>query len=428
MKKYRVWINLSFFAILFLALAFEATRSIITVGTISHPYTLSAEFANASGVLAHDEVDYLGVTYGEVTGVTLIPGGARVTMSIQDKHLIPTGSIAHLDLKSAIGEQYINFEPPAGLTGQHGPYYPARYVVPISNTTVPLEFSELLRSAANLIGSIPPDSLSSLLHELAIGLNGRTDSLRALTESGDKLSSTLVTRTQALDQLISKGTALTHVVTEHRADLGQQLSDLQQVAQTLQNIQPSTNRLLDRGSQLFQTAADLVAAEKANLDCILKGLNPIIDLTSTPQKLKELTALLQLSPVALAHSADVVDINQGPPGVGGPWARIGFILNANNPAPAFNPPAVPPPPPAVPPCTSPLKPRTVADYRPASGRGQSPLSPLAGDILLAACLVLVAASLVQRRLQTAVAADSASPNSASSRIWARRTSSRRTAR
>src|SRR6266568_8777958 len=105
MKKYRVWINLGFFTLLFLSLAFEATRSIITVGAISHPYTISAEFPNASGVLAHDEVDYLGVSYGEVSGVTLIPGGARVSLPIKHNHFIPMGSMANLDLKSAIGEQ-----------------------------------------------------------------------------------------------------------------------------------------------------------------------------------------------------------------------------------------------------------------------------------------------------------------------------------
>ena len=52
--------------------------------------------------------------------------------------------------------------------------------------------------ASAVIGSIDPNDVTVLLHEAAIGLNGRADSLRQLTESGDRLSSTLAMKTEAL--------------------------------------------------------------------------------------------------------------------------------------------------------------------------------------------------------------------------------------
>jgi len=55
----RIYVNLAVFGVIFLVMLVEATRSIISVGAIQHPYPLSAEFPNAFGVLVHSEVDYL---------------------------------------------------------------------------------------------------------------------------------------------------------------------------------------------------------------------------------------------------------------------------------------------------------------------------------------------------------------------------------
>ena len=400
-SRARVRINLIFFGILFLVLLVEATRSIITVGQISHPYSLHAEFTNANGVVTHDEVDYLGVAYGEVTSVDRVPGGVVVHLAIRKDHRIPVGSVAHLDLKSTIGEQYINFEPPATYRGDHGPYYPAGFTVPAAPdpahpergyTTTPIQFADLLRSANNLLASISPDDLASLLQELAAGLNGTTDALRALIGSGDRLSSALVTRTAAINQLLTNSTKLVHVVTDHRASLNQSLLDLAQVAATLQSIQPTTNHLLDTTNPLFRTLADLVAAQQGNLDCTLKGLNPLLDLVSTPRKLKELTTLLDVGPKAFGGVFDSRDVDAGPSGTGysGVWLRVGLTLNATNPAVLYPTPKSFPTPVAVGKCVSALRP-VSADYRPTNISASFPIldQGIAGEAVTGLCLALV---------------------------------------
>lgn len=411
MRKTRVRINLIFFSILFVVLLVEATRSIINVGAITHPYPLSATFTNANGVLTHDEVDYLGVAYGEVSRVTRTPGGVVVHMAIKKGHLIPMGSSANLDLKSAIGEQYINFQPPAAYEGNHGPYYQAGFTLPQSPdpahpehgfTSTPVQFSDLLRSASNLLASIPPEALASLVSELATGLNGTTDSLRTLIQSGDRLSSALVTRTQALNQLLTDSTKLVHVVAEHRESLTQAVTDLKAVAAMLQSIQPSTNTLLDKSSPLFQTLANLVATEQANLDCTLKGLNPLLDLVAAPRKQKELTALLDLGPRAFGDAFDSIDIDGGPSGAGlaGPWLRIGLVVNATHPAVMFSQPKAQPPPVAVAACASALRP-AAGDYRPANIASHSAPVPSLGEVLVVVGAGLVVLAYLRHRVARA---------------------------
>jgi virulence factor Mce-like protein len=301
---------------------------------------------------------------------------------------IPQGSVGHLDLKSTIGEQYINFQPPPGYSGNHGPYYPAGFKIPATRvdahpeygyTTTPVQFSELLQSASNLLNSIPSDQLQSLVGQLSVALQGTADSLRSLIQSGDRLSGALVTKTKSIDQLLANSTKLVHTVTQHRASLDQSLVDLTQVAATLQSIQPTTDHLLDTANPLFQAVANLVASAQGNLDCTLKGLSPLLDLTSTPTKLKELSTLLDVGPKAFAGINDSVDFDSGPAGTGlnGAWLRVGLVLNSNNPAVLYNPVHTFPASVAVPGCTSALRP-VGADYRPTNISAR--LSLLSGDL------------------------------------------------
>lgn len=396
MTRRRIYVNLAVFGVIFVVMLVEATRSIISIGAIQHPYSLSAEFPNAFGVLVHSEVDYLGVPVGEVSSSRRIPGGVIVHMRIRKSQLIPDQSTAAIARKSAIGEQYVEFDPPQSYPGRGGPYYQANAVIPMSRTAVPIEFSELLRSASALISSIPPDAVGSLVHETAVGLDGRTQSLRDLAESGDKLAATFASRTQTLDRLIANSTTLTHVVTEHRDSLGQSLGDLRQVADTLAAAKGDTSNLLDKGSALIQETADLVASQKANLDCILKDLNPVLDLTSTVRKQQELATLLDVGPAAFAGVWDAIDFERD-----GPWIRIGLITNSSNPPKQYNPPKTLPVAAAAPACKSSLQPASP-DYRPPAGSGVlggrgGPLPPTGGDLLLAISVLLAGLAALRHR-------------------------------
>src|SRR5437763_15139815 len=104
-------------------------------------------------------------------------------MKIDNNKKVPSNSSANIFRKSALGEQYIEFDPPPGYTSG-GPYYATNTTIPMSRTTVPLEFSELLKSASRLISAIPPQAVDNLLHEAAVGVNGRVDPLRALAAAG----------------------------------------------------------------------------------------------------------------------------------------------------------------------------------------------------------------------------------------------------
>jgi phospholipid/cholesterol/gamma-HCH transport system substrate-binding protein len=393
MKAGRIIVNLGVFTVAFALMVYWAINNIVSVDRIDRPYPISAEFTNAFGILPNAEVTYLGVAYGSVRSVHRVEGGVEINMNILRGKRIPEGSTANIYRKSAIGEPYVDFAPPEGPTST---FYKAGTRLSMAKTSVPLEFSELLRSASNLIAAVPPESVAQLLDAASTGLEGRTDSLRELAQSGDELAASLAERTEALDRLATNNTRLTSVFTDHRRSFGGALADLRQVADSLRRAKGDVNVLLDRGSQLLGEVANVVSNQKGNLDCSLKVLELVLDRTTTAEQLAYLRALVRVAPLAFNQLWDAREVTTtGPyPGV---WVRVGFIANPTyNPPVQYVPPRVLPTPPQVGACTSSLAPS--GSYRPASTPASgSNLPATGGELGLVAGLALASVAIVLRQ-------------------------------
>lgn len=369
----RVFFNLIAFLGVFVLMLWWAVNNIISFDFIERPYEISGEFAATAGVSENSEVAYLGVNYGAVSDVDSVDGKVRITMSIDRSKQIPAGSKARIFRKSAIGEPYIDFEPPAGYD-DGGPWIEAGDVIPLEQTSVPLEFSELLRSASRVLGSVEPDKARTLIHELAVALDGRGDTLRDLTVDSDALLATFAERSDLLDSLSSNSTRLTRTVTERRGALSSAISDLAAVAETLRKVEPDTRILLDRGTELLRTTADLVGDVKQDLDCVLSDLDDVISLTSTDENLAALANTLEDGPKAFDYVWMTRDTEPG-----GLWVRVSILVEPANPAEQYVPPRNLPAVPEIPVCASPLTPRS-----PDGGAALAAEGPVEGQSVLAA--------------------------------------------
>jgi phospholipid/cholesterol/gamma-HCH transport system substrate-binding protein len=418
----RTIINLVFFLFIFIVFSVWAVRNIVTIDQIDKPYTVTGEFAAASGILPNAEVAYLGVHYGRVAAVERETGPEKCGVSTQlgpqtgcvkmtmkldnDRTDIPKDSVARIFRKSAIGEPYIDFKPPDGFDPSKA--QPSDFLrngdnVPIDHTQNPLEFSELLRSAANLLQHIDPDKAGTLVHELALALDGRADSLRQLTLASDELTQTFAAKTDVLDRLATNNTKITHVLGEHATDFGQSLTNLRLLADSLKNANGDQAVLLDQGSQLMGQLADLVDAEQGNLDCVLHDLGDVIDLASTPDRLAGTQFLLENGKAGFDLVVEATDSPEKDPSLApdGPWARVNLMASADTPAQQYVPPHELPPIPAVPACASTLGSSHTADFVPsklaADTTRRTAGLPATGGVALAgtAALLLAAAAALR---------------------------------
>jgi len=374
----RTLINLVFFLAIFGLMCVWAAQNIVRINAIEKPYTVTGTFPATSGVLPNAEVAYLGVHYGIVTKVESVTGGVKMTLEIdRDKKDIPKDSTARIFRKSAIGEPYIDFAPPPGFDSKTA--QPADYLRSgdtIQHTQNPLEFSELLRSAARLLHGVDADKAASLVHELAAALSGRTDSLRQLTTANDELAATFAAKTDALDRLSTNNTKLTHVLADHATDFGQSLTNLSLLANSLKNANGNTAVLLDQGSQLMTQLASLVDDEKGNIDCVLHDLGGVIDMSSQPARVAGTGYLLENASQAFGEVFSTRD--EGPDGV---WVRVNLLEDPTNPSRQYNPPLDLPQVPAVPPCSSTLTSSAQGGLAPASTAEPGPVAAHGPDVV-----------------------------------------------
>jgi phospholipid/cholesterol/gamma-HCH transport system substrate-binding protein len=366
----RTLINLIFFNAIFGVMIFWAVNNIVTVDAIERPYEITGDFAQASGVATNAEVTYLGVNYGRVSEVERREGGVRVTMRIDRDKDLPRGAIARVFRKSAIGEPYIDFVPPESYTAADTRRIEPGEHIPQDRTTVPLEFSELLRSASALISGIDPDAAGGLVEELALALEGRGDSLRSLTESFDEITGTFAARTDVLDRLAENSTRLTRVLADRRLSLSQSISNLRTIADTLRDADGDTQVLLDVGPDFLGTTADLVADQKRNLDCLLTDLATITRTAGGPEQLDDLAGLLANGPTAFGYVANAVDREAD-----GPWIRINLVVPTDGAPPAvYSPPRSLPVVPTISPCASALQAASAAPFTPDVAGSSTPSS------------------------------------------------------
>lgn len=337
-NRARVFVNLAVFGVVFVVMLAWAVSNVVTVDRLEDPYDLTLYADGASGVGTNAEVAYLGVHYGRVTGVDLVDGGVRMHLRIDKERDIPIGSVPRIFRKSPIGEPYIDFNPPAGLDPDTAEYYEDGDEVvdehgEILRASVPLEFSELLRTASDLISNIEPEQAASLLDELATGLAGRGEDLHRFTTSADVLAATFAERTDALDRLAENNTRLTAVLAEHRGALGSSISDLSALAESLREASGDTEVLLSRGTALLTLAADLIEDTRPAFDCLLGNLVPVIEVGAEPDRLASLEHYLQTGPTGYERLYRTIDREPD-----GTWVRVNLTVSLDNPPRQFVPP------------------------------------------------------------------------------------------
>lgn len=138
-------------------------------------YEVTVELANAGGLYPQAMVTYRGVEVGKVTDVELVDdGGVVAHLQVDDGTELPANSTVEVRSASVIGEQYVNFLPPADPSSAH---LEDGATVPVERTVLPTTTNALLTSVDDLLASIPRDDLRTAVSELEMAFDGVGDDL-----------------------------------------------------------------------------------------------------------------------------------------------------------------------------------------------------------------------------------------------------------
>lgn len=305
----RILTNLVAFALLGGILVTWAFRHVVKFDFIEQPYHLTAEFSSSPGLHPNFEVAYLGVRVGKVKSVRLANRKVIVELDMDKGVRIPQNVTAAAARKSAIGEPYVELTPAPGQ-GDAPPLRPGA-VIPVTQTSVPETYGQLFGAVNRAVGAIDPEDAGTLVHELAVGWDGRAESLRELIDGVDQISTTFADNSELLDGLTKDLTRITHTVAQHRGELGDGIDNLAMLTASLAQVRGRLAALRDQGPVFVDRVNTLFAATEPDYSCTLDALGTTVPRVITPAGLQNLRKIFTNAPPLVHALTETFGVEDG---------------------------------------------------------------------------------------------------------------------
>lgn len=260
-----------------------AALTVVTVGwvlitlvaptIINKPFEVTVDFASSGGVFTNQEVTYRGVLVGKVGDMALNEDGVFIQLLIDPEweNKIPVNSIAKVQSKSAVGEQFVNLVPPevgsSEMLANDGE-------IPRSQTELPVDFQKLLRTLDAVLADIPPGETRNLVENLADGLEGRSDEIAIILESLGTLSETFASVAPEQQRLLDTSTQTGKAFLDSKDEFTDALKATDKVLAGLGDEPAELRRLFVQNDRVARRGLRLIAR---NGDDIKDGLDALAD-------------------------------------------------------------------------------------------------------------------------------------------------------
>ena len=276
-------------------------------------YTVSADFADSGGIFVGSEVSYRGVQVGRVEKLRLSKDGVVVDARIRRGVQIPKDTVAVVENRSAVGEQYLDFQPRT----EGGRYLADGDTIARKDTRTPIRVDNLLLHLDGTVSSVDRKDLKTVVDELGTAFaDGGTD-LQRLLDNGDALTRAA---TEALPQtvkLIEDG----RIVLDTQRDTSGQIktfaTNFANLSETLKGSDSDLRLVLDRGAVASGELDGLIKDNQSSLAALLANLITVGQVTTA--RTAGIEQLLVTYPDVVAGGYTVV------PGDG--TAHFGLVLS-----------------------------------------------------------------------------------------------------
>jgi phospholipid/cholesterol/gamma-HCH transport system substrate-binding protein len=314
----------------------------LTDRVLGRGLTIDATLPASGGLFTGSEVTYRGVKVGKVSAMDVTPKGLRVRLALKDGTKIPLDSKIHVHNLSAVGEQYLDFEPP----DHDPPYAKTGDVIKGDQSSLPTSEELLLTQMNSMVQSVDKDELATVIGEAGTMFRGTANPLQRMVDSGTQFVDAAAASSDDTITLLETGQTVLQTQADHEKDIQTFARGLADLTGTLRTSDKDLRTILQGGP-----------AAVREVDSLLKGLEPTLpvflsNLVTTNQVLTANLPALEQMLVVFPHV--IAAGFTGTPGDG-----YGYInLQFNN---------------SVAPCTEGYKP--PSQWRPATDVRDGPIYP-----------------------------------------------------
>ncbi len=248
-------------------LAFNADKlPIIGGGT-----TYYADFSEAGGLKANDEVRIAGVRVGKVDSVSLEGDQVKVAFRIDSGADFGMDTRAAIKVKTLLGAMYLSLEP-AGA-GQ----LPKGSEIPVSRTTSPYDVVQAFSGLAHTSERIDTHQLAHSLTTIADLTRHTPKNFRKALSGVSALSSNLAARNEQIGTLLQNLHSVTTTLNARDQDIVGLMRDSSVLFQALVKRRQAVHDLLRSTSQLSLELTKLVKQSRGDLKPALTHLSSVVD-------------------------------------------------------------------------------------------------------------------------------------------------------
>ncbi|MDO9456682.1 MCE family protein, partial [Nocardioides sp.] len=236
-------------------------------------YEVHVTLPTSGGLFEGSEVTYRGIKIGKVTSMDATRDGVDLELTIEEGVEVPLDSPMYVHNLSAVGEQYLDFEPP----DEDPPFAKDGSVMAGSAGALPVDEADLLVELDSFVNSVDQRSLQVLISELGDMFADTGRPLQQLIDDGGRFVDTAAANTDETVQLLDS--ALTALSTQR-----------------------------DNGDNITSFSRDLALLTRALRDSD-RDIRTVLD--DTPPAAREITALIdELGPTLPVLLSDLITINQ----------------------------------------------------------------------------------------------------------------------
>lgn len=266
----------------------------------------TAEFANAAGLTAHDQVYVAGVPSGRVTEVSLAGDRVHVRFRLDNDQPLGEASSASIKLLTILGTRYLSVQPAgSGKLDEDT-------IIPLERTSVPYSLDELAGAATGTVEQLDLAALQKMVHTMREVIPQDPGLVNNALTGVAAASDLIARRDKQFDQLLEATKTVTSDLLGQRDTLISLVGDATAVAQMLDSRRAVIRQLIADVGSLSAHLRKFLADNADVLGPLLNRLHELVTAMSANEKALSDT-LTQLAPTSryLANATG-----------NGPWADV----------------------------------------------------------------------------------------------------------
>ncbi len=235
---------------------------------IANSYSLTAEFADAAGLIRDNEVRVAGIKVGRVTRIELGRDRVLVNLEIRRGTEIPSGSTAEISLKTILGTKFvvIDARKPGRALGEGDR-------IPLAQTSIPFEIYQVANSAVDLLTDVDGKQLNDAFKALADVTADPNRNVARTLEGASEVLGTLGGKRDAIDTLIKQGEKVLAALDGSTPDIVKIIEHSNVVMEVLARRRSTVQALLRNTELLATQLGTLLRDKRPELDTILEDLH-----------------------------------------------------------------------------------------------------------------------------------------------------------